>query len=422
MRLYKCTICNEVFEQDECPTICSVCGASEDKFIEVAKVENNFRKDTEEYILIIGNGAAGYYAADSIRKRNKTCKITMISNESELSYYRPALSDLINYEASSSFYIADKAWYEERNILTLLDTTVQKINEKEKYVTLSTGFNLKYDKLILANGSSNFIPPVKGYDLTNVFTLRNYKDLLEIKSNISSSKKAVIIGGGLLGLEAAWEFKEKGLEVVVVDISENILPRQLDKEGSLVLEKYIKEAGVELKLNSFLDYIDGNDKVEKVVFKDGSTIECDIVLFSVGVRANTSIVKDSSIKIDRGVLVNKYMETTSKNIFACGDVAQLDNMSLAIWPVAVEMGKVAGANACGDYTTFKEDVYPISLDAFNINVISIGNINDYDEVISEGDKETTYKKKFIKNEKLVGAILINNSDELVNIISKISNK
>ncbi len=421
MRQYKCTICNEVFEQEECPKICSVCGASEDKFIEIAKVENNFRKDTDEYFLIIGNGAAGYYSADAIRKRNKTCKITIISNESELSYYRPALSDLINKEVSSGFYIVDKNWYEENNIFTLLDTNVEKINEEEKSVTLSTGFNLKYDKLILANGSSNFIPPVKGRNLKNVFTLRNYKDFLDINASISTSKKVVIIGGGLLGLEAAWELKEKGLEVVVVDICENILPRQLDDDGSLVLEKYIKQAGVELKLNSFLDYIEGKEKVEKVVFKDGSSIECDTVLFSVGVRANTGIVKDSTIKIDRGILVNKYMETSSKNIFACGDVAQLDNMSLAIWPVAVEMGKVAGANACGDYTTFKGDVYPISLDAFNANVISVGNISDYDKVISEGDKNTYYKKLLIKEEKLVGAILINNSEQLIDIINKIRN-
>lgn len=416
---FKCIICNELFEGKKEPDICPVCGATKEKFIKIYDNDQMFRKDTEEYFLIIGNGAAGYYAADAIRKRNKTCKITLLSNESELTYYRPILSDLINKDVSESFYISQKTWYEENNIYTLLDTNVEKIDEENQMVILENGYNLKYDKLIIATGSSNFIPQVKGYDLENVFTLRNYSDLKRLKLGLGKLKKVTIIGGGLLGLEAAWEFRERGLDVVVVDINQNILSRQLDKGGSLILENNIKSTGVEIKLNSYLDYIEGKEKVEKIVFKDGTSIDCDMVVFSVGVRANTKVVKDTSIKVDRGILVNKYMETSVKNIYACGDVAQLDNMNLAIWPVAVEMGKCSGANATGDFNLFEGDVYPVSLDAFNVNVVSVGNINDFDIDKLENNSNNKYKKLFIKNGILTGAILINLPEDVANIINNI---
>ncbi len=416
---YKCTICNEIFEGETCPKVCPVCSASEDKFIQINEAESKFEKNTDEYFLIIGNGAAGYYAAETIRKINKTCKITIVSNESELSYYRPALSDLINSNDTSKFYIVDESWYKENDIYVLLNTNVEKINEESQTVTLDTGFDLRYDKLILANGSRNFIPPVKGHDLENVFSLRDFKDLNDIKNAMNNSSKVVVIGGGLLGLEAAWEFRKNGLEVVIVDIAENILPRQLNKEASLILEKYIKDTDTQVLLNTFLDYVDGDKKVESVVFKDGSSIKCDMVVFSTGVRANTQITKDTLINVDRGIVVNKYMETSSKNIYACGDIAQLDNMNLAIWPVATQMGKIAGKNACGDYTTFVPEVYPINLEAFNTSILSVGNIGDFDKELVEENTEDVYKKLFFKEGILVGAILVNDLSETANIITNI---
>lgn len=422
MKKYRCTICNEIIESETVPSVCPVCSVGEEYFVEVVETKKEFRDDTNEYFLIIGNGASGFNAANAIRQRNKTCKITILTNESELSYYRPTLSDLITEELTSDFYIKDKKWYDENNILTLLNTEVSKINEDEKTVTLAEGHKLKYDKLILANGSSNFIPQMKGIELENVFTLKNYKDLQSIKSKLSSINKVCVIGGGILGLEVASELKDSNKEVVIIDRGENILSRQLDKDGSLILENYIKKSGVEIKSNAETDYIGGTNKVEKLVFKDGTTIDCDAVILSIGVRANTQIAKDTTISVNKAIVVDKNMKTTAKDIFACGDVCELDNQNIAIWPVAVEMGKVAGANACGDNLEFKFETYPISLEAFGTKVISVGNINEYDKVINKSTCENNYEKLFIKNDVLVGAIFINDTNNFNDVLGKIGTK
>ncbi|WP_024620088.1 FprA family A-type flavoprotein [Metaclostridioides mangenotii] len=414
---FKCVICNEIFDGDEPPQVCPACGAKEDQFIEVYEEEILYHKDTNEHYVVVGNGGAGFYAADAIRKRNNTCDITMISDESELTYYRPALSDGLNEVLGKDFYIADKKWYEDNNIIVRLETRVDKVNDKDS--TLSIGNEtLKYDKLIIATGSSNFIPPIAGHDFDNVYTLRNKKHLETIKVATDKAKKVVVIGGGLLGLEAAWEFRLKGLEVVVAEAMDNILCRQLDTEGSAILSRCIEDdAKVTVMTGVAVESIEKANGKTNVVFKDGNKIDCDIVVFSIGVRSNIGIAKNTSLEVERGIVVNKNMKTSVDNIFACGDVAQIENSVLAIWPTAIEMGRIAGANACGDEIEFENECYPVSLDAMEAKVFTLGNIQDYDgELCLKDPKNKIYKKLFIKDDKLVGAILINDMSSTVKVM------
>ncbi|CEQ14945.1 FAD-dependent oxidoreductase [Paraclostridium sordellii] len=419
---WKCVICNEVFEGDEAPDVCPVCGAKHDQFIEVIEEEISYKNDTNESFVIVGNGAAGFYAADAIRKRNNTAKITMISNEDELTYFRPALSDFINEEVKDKdFYVVDKSWYNENNIDVILGVTVNKINENSKKVNLDNNTEVSYDKLILANGSSNFIPPIKGHDLDGVYTLRNKSDLEKIKNNLNNASKIVVIGGGLLGLEAAYEMKLAQKDVTVIEAMPNLLSKQLDKDGSLILENILKENGLNLMTNTFLESIEGEEKVTKVIFKDGSCLDADMVLFSIGVRSNTSIAKETNIKIDKGIIVDKNMKTSANDIYACGDVAEIDSMVWAIWPAAIDMGKVAGANACGDNTSFKVENYSVMLDVFDTKVFSIGDIKNSNGCISLNN-DNKYKKLFFKDDILTGAIFINDLSSNVKTISLILEK
>ncbi len=421
-RKWKCVICNEVFDGDEAPDVCPVCGAKHDQFMEVIEEQIVYRNDTEEKFVIVGNGAAGFYAADAIRKRNKTAKIMMITNEEELTYYRPALSDFVNEDVKKEdFYIVDNSWYKDNDIEVMLGVNVESVNEDNKEVNLGNGNSLNYDKLILANGSSNFIPTIKGHDLEGVYTLRNKKDLDKIKKHLDKAKKVVVIGGGLLGLEAAYEIKLAKKDVTVVEAMPNLLSRQLDKEGSETLEKVLKNNGLNLLANTFLESIEGEGSVSKVVFKDGSSIDADMVLFSIGVRSNLQIVKDTSINTNRGIVVDKYMETSSKDIYACGDVAEIDSMVLAIWPAAIDMGKIAGANACGDEIEFKLDNYPIGLDVFDTKVFSLGNISDTDGELSLNNNGV-YKKLFFKDDILVGSIFINDLSSNIKVINLMNEK
>lgn len=419
---WKCVICNEVFDGDEAPDVCPVCGAKYDQFIEVIEENITFKNNTNEKFVIVGNGAAGFYAADSIRKRNSSAKITMLTNESELTYYRPALSDFINEDIKKEdFYVVDKSWYTENNIEFVLGVNVNKINETDKEILLDNNDKVKYDKLILANGSSNFIPPIKGHDLKGVYTLRNKNDLDNIKNDLEKTNKVVVIGGGLLGLEAAYELRLANKDVTVVEAMPNLLSRQLDKEGSLILENTLKENGLKLLTNTCVDAIQGDTKVSKVVFKDGNSIDADMVIFSIGIRSNIKIANETSIDTNRGIVVDKYMQTSSKDIYACGDVAQIDSMVWAIWPAAIDMGKVAGANACGDKVEFKVDAYPVGLDVFDTKVFSIGDITNVDGCVSLNNNNK-YKKLFFKDDILTGAIFINDLSANVKIINLMSEK
>lgn len=419
---WKCVICNEVFDGDEAPDICPVCGAKHDQFIEVIEENISYQKDTDDKFVIVGNGAAGFYAADAIRKRNKTAKIVMLSNEKELTYYRPALSDFINEEIKKEdFYVVDESWYKENNIEVLLDLNVERINEEDKEIILYNNSIIKYDKLVLSNGSSNFVPPIKGHDLEGVYTLRNKNDLDNIKEYLDKSKNVLVIGGGLLGLEAAYEAKLAKKEVTVVEAMPNLLTRQLDKDGSTTLENILKENGLNLMLGKFIDTLEGDKKVSKAVFKDGSSIDVDMVIFSIGVRPNIKIANNTNIEVNKGIVVDKYMNTSSKDIYACGDIAEIDSMIWAIWPAAIDMGKVAGANACGDKVEFNAENYPVGLDVFDTKVFSIGTINDTDSCISLSKKDA-YKKLFFKEDILVGAIFINDLSKNVKVIELIEEK
>lgn len=419
---WKCVICNEVFDGEEAPDVCPVCGAKHDQFIEVIEENINYQNDTEDKFVIVGNGAAGFYAADSIRKRNKTAKIALLSNEEELSYYRPALSDFINEEIKKEdFYIEGKDWYEKNNIEVLLGINVETIDEENKKIILDNSLIINYDKLILANGSSNFVPTINGHNLDGVYTLRNKNDLDKIKVNLEKAKNILVIGGGLLGLEAAYEMKLAQKEVTVVEAMPNLLTKQLDKDGSVVLENILKENGLNLMLGKFIDSLEGDKKVSKAIFKDGSSIDVDMVVFSIGVRPNVKIANNTNIEVNKGIVVDKYMQTSSKEIYACGDIAEIDSMIWAIWPAAIDMGKVAGANACGDKIEFKAENYPVGLDVFETKVFSIGNINDTDSFITLNKKDV-YKKLFFKDDVLVGAICINDLTKNVNIIRLIEEK
>lgn len=422
-KLWKCTICGQIFSGDTPPDICPACGATSDQFIEVKEEIITFKSDKKEDFLIIGNGIAGLYAAEAIRKRNCNCNIEIISSEPYLTYYRPSLSDGIFDELQSDFFIKDENWYKENNIKVTLNTKVEKIFEENHEVLTCDNKKVKYDKLILANGSRNFIPPVKGKEGKNVFTLRTLDDLKTIKSHLSNAKDIVIIGGGLLGLEAAYEFKRADKNVTVVEFAPHLLSRQLDATGSLLLEESVKNCDVEVLLGVGAESIsDKNDK-KVVSFNNGTEKECDLVLFSVGIMPNKEIAQDSTLTCNRGIVVNDKMETSSKDIYACGDIAELNGRVYGNWPAAIDMGTIAGANAVGDNVTFVGFQSPIMFNAMNTQVFSCGNISEnIDKSLQFKDEsKKTYKKLFFKNDILVGAILIGDILSSVKILNAIDN-
>ncbi|WP_139903863.1 NAD(P)/FAD-dependent oxidoreductase [Clostridium thermarum] len=384
--------------------------------------------NTENYV-IIGNGAAGYYAANTIRKNNSTASIKIISAEKYLTYYRPQLSEYLYEEIpEKKFYLSPDSWYVDNNIDLQLGTFVTEIHTANKVLKLEDGSKVNYDKLILANGSSNFIPPIKGTELEGVYTLKYKNDADRIKEAIKSSKKAVVIGGGLLGLEAAWEMKKSGLQVTVVEFFPRLLPRQLDDTGSELFKNIVNSSGVDIILGDSAEEIISHDTVSKVSalrLKSGKIIDTDLVLFSAGIRPNKTLAEKSGILCHRAIVVNEKMETNVKDIYACGDVAEINGIVYGTWPAAMEMGKVAGKNATGENSKFKEFSSSVIFRGLNAEVFSAGTI-DFNDVslkqfAQEDSSKKIYKKIFFKDGVLAGAILIGDTKKAAKVISGMKN-
>ncbi|HEY8803880.1 MAG TPA: FAD-dependent oxidoreductase [Clostridium sp.] len=419
---WKCVVCGEEFDGQRPPEICPACGASADQFIEVSEEVITFSSDKKEKFLIIGNGAAGYYAADAIRKRNKECVIEIISNEPQLTYYRPSISDGISEDLKEdSFYLSPKEWYVENSITLNLGVQVQSLSPKEKQVVLKDGKAIKYDKLILANGSQNRMIPTEGIDKQGVFTLRDLKDLKAIKDKMKTAKSAVIVGGGLLGLEAAYEIKKAGLKVFVVEFSDSLLGKQLDNEGSLILKAAVENQDIEVVLGDSVTVINGENSVTSVTLKSGKTIDASMVLFSTGIAPNKNIADETNINTNRGILVNEKMETNVKDIYACGDIAEFEGTVYGNWPAAVDMGKIAGTNAVGDNKDYAHATGVISFNAMGLELLSVGQISkeQFKSVSSKDGENNVYKNLFFNKNILTGGIIIGDNKSSANLITDI---
>ncbi len=419
---WKCVVCGEEFDGAKPPEICPACGASADQFIQVSQNVVTFSTDKKEKFLIIGNGAAGYYAADAIRKRNKQCDIEIISDEPYLTYYRPSISDGISEDLKDdTFYLSPKQWYVDNNITLTLGMKVESLRPEENRVSLNDGSFVRYDKLILANGSQNFMIPVPGVEKSGVFTLRNLKDLQAIKLSMKNAKNVVIVGGGLLGLEAAYEISKTGVSVSVVEVNGSLLTRQLDSESSLLLKTAVENQKIGVILSDCVLSIEGEKSVSSVKLKSGKTLQADLVLFSTGIAPNKSIANKTNIITNRGILVNDKMETNIKDIYACGDVAEFKGRVYGNWPASVEMGKAAGMNAVGETKSLSISLCAISFNAMGLELLSVG------EILSQGsksisikdEKNNIYKKLFFTENILTGGILIGDNKSSAKLISAI---
>jgi len=417
--LVKCLVCGEIF--DSSLEICPVCGVGKENFITVEVDESDYKKNTNEIYLILGNGAAGISAATAIRERNETCSIVLVSNESVLGYNRPMLTkSIIAKFNSNQIAVHDDAWYKEKNITNVLGREAIKIDTKKKEVIFKDGIKLTYDKCIYALGSQCFVPPIPGNDKSEVIAIRSISDTDKIAELLPKVKNAIVIGGGVLGLEAAWELSKAKCKVTVLELADKLMGRQLDNEGGKFLEEIIKDVGIDIKLNVKIDEIEGSDSVTGVRINGNEVIEADIVIISCGICANSKIAKEAGINANRAIVVNEKMETNISDIYACGDCAEYNGINYAIWPQALEMGKVAGANATGDSLTYGTVDAALTFNGVNTSLYAIGDNGkkpntQYKTVEFKDPVKRTYKKYYFTNNRLCGAILIGDTSDIVKV-------
>jgi len=368
-------------------------------------------------VVIIGNGVAGISAAEAIRSKNSSAEIEIFTDEKYYHYSRPRIIEYLGKKIEKEkLIIKNKNFYEQNNIKINLETKISKIDCENKKIILEDGKSVMYDKLIIAAGAYSFLPPVKGADEKGVFTLRTIDDADKIINFIKDKKTAVIIGGGLLGIEAGISILNHGLEVIIVEFFERLLPRQLDKDGAAILQKMLENKGLKFLLGKQTEAIEKENEKLKTLFKDGMSLKCDMILFSSGVRSNLGIVKDTKIEFDKGIKVNKNMQTNIQDIFAAGDIAEFNGIVYGIWQAAKEQGWAAGLNAIGENVEYTGSVFSTKLKVAGIELASMGAIEAKQDVeVITKSNEKIFKRLFIQNKKIVGAILLGDTKEYQNL-------
>lgn len=424
--LVKCLVCGEIF--DSSMEVCPVCGVGKENFVPVDAEESSFRKNTDHFYVILGNGAAGLSAAKAIRERDKTGSVIMISNEAYPTYNRPMLTKSMVAELDAKEILVEpEAWYQENNIHLLLEKEVTGIHTDKKEITLSDGTALKYTKLIYALGSECFVPPIPGTDKPEVVAIRRMSDIEKIEAMLDRVQNVVVIGGGVLGLEAAWELKKSRKQVVVLEAAPQIMGRQLDEGASQMLTDISRSNGIDIHAGVQIASIEGESSVTGVKLADGREFPAELVIVSAGVRANVGAAKNAGLDINRGIVVNADMSTSDENIFACGDCAEYEGINYAIWPQALEQGKVAGANAAGDALTYTTVSAGLSFHGMNTGLYAIGDNGKNPNLIYRtvefkdmGRKQ--YEKYYFLNNRLCGAILIGDTSKMAFVTEAVEQK
>ena len=344
--------------------------------------------------IIIGAGAAGVSAAKEILKnKDQSDQITIFTDENYPFYYRPRLIECLSGEVKvEDIIINDQQWFKDNGIDLHLDEKIEKVDAEAKTVKSSKG-SYSYDKLLLANGSHCFIPPF--------------------------SKKAVVVGGGLLGLEIAFNFAKAGLDTTVLEVFPYLLPMQLDKKGGDLLEKKLSENNVKVITDASTKGFAGEGNVEKVILEE-QEVKADLVLISTGVRSNTSLVENLDIEKNKGVVVDDQMQTSNPDIYAAGDVAEYDEKVYGIWPPSLSQGRVAGTVMSGGEMEFDGYVPSHKLKVAGINVVSLGELNKEDQYEEEVIEDNEIYVKVIKdNGEKIGAIIVGQYAEQNQLLAEI---
>lgn len=361
--------------------------------------------------LIVGNGIAGLKASESIRKIDEDASIIIISKASQHTYWRTRLSELICEDFNEEdIYVKKDDWYKKNNIEEKFDTEVKKLDLENKKAILEDGGEIEYGKALIATGSHPFIPPIKNADANGVFAIRSIEDLDNFRHHIEENKKVIVIGGGLLGLEAAYSIKKAACEVLVVESFDHILGKQLDNELSEKLEEKLNETGIKTQTGKNTSEIIVEDgKVCGIKLDDGEEIVANTIIVQAGVRNNLDLAKESGLKVDRGIIVDDNLKTSDDNVYAAGDCIQLGEATIGLWTASMEMGQIAGSNMTGDNKTYQTPKPFSQLMLGDIRVFSAGfNKGEGIEEIKKDDGENIYKL-FKKGEDFVGGILWNNT-------------
>ena len=385
--------------------------------------------------LILGGGRAGLCAAEAIRKNDKTGSITMISDEAQLPYSRPMLTKLplAFYEVEKTL-VQPESWYREQNITVLLRTKVLSMDAERKTVETSAG-TFSYGKCIYAMGAYNFVPPFPGKDLSGVYSIRTDKDMNAIRRGSLLASHAVVIGGGVIGLEAAYMLVEQGLSVTVLETAPYLMPRLLDESCARYLQSRITAFQIHTGVKVL--GMRGDARVQFVEVEGMEPIPAGLVIVSCGVRANSEVFQKAGGTVERAIVVDEQMRTNLPDVFACGDCAQYQGLNTALWAQATLQGRVAGVNAAGRTMAYHGSDSALVLNCPEFSLYSDGDCGKRPDALYEAEPvvrrrqaafevnpraEETYVRDYYVNGRLVGTFMLGSLTDMMQKSREIARK
>lgn len=369
-----------------------------------------------EPLVIIGNGMAAARLVDELAKcALGRYAIAVIGDEPRLAYNRVLLSSVLAGEATSEeIELKPASWWRDRGVTLKYGAIATAIDMAAREVTTSTGKRVPFSKLVMATGSSALRLPVPGGDLNGVHTFRDSRDVDLLLALAAQKKRVVVVGGGLLGLEAAYGLAKAGAAVTLIHLMDRLMERQLDAPAADLLKTLVERKGVRILLNANTARIHGTAHVESVELADGRTLEADAVIFAAGIRPNTALAKDAGIPVNRGVVVNDQMATGSDDIFALGECAEHRGTCYGLVEPAYEQAKVLAQHLAGGSAAYTGSVLATNLKVSGVSVFSAGDFMaaDGSETLLLNDaKRGTYKKLVIANGVLTGAVLVGDTQD-----------
>jgi len=364
--------------------------------------------EKHEYV-VVGTGVAGTSAAAAVREHDEQASITLLGEEEMPLYSRIMLPRYIGGEIQrEGLQIRRPEWYLEQKINLVTGVRAESLDAGEKHLSLSDGSVLGYERLLLATGARCFVPPVEGAELPGILTLRTMKDADRIRKWCDGVNTALVVGGGLLGLELAGCLTRLGLEATVVELAAWLLPLQLDEEGGRFLQAILEQKGLRFVLDKQVKSFSGAKSVTRATLQDGRELDAPLVLISAGVRPRVELARGAGAAVGRGITVDDHMVTSLPEVFAAGDCAEHRGRLYGVWPAADEQGKVAGAAMAGGKASFSNRPPSHNLRVNDLDVFSAGRLDSGLEARVEKDARAGRFEKLFLNEQgsTVGAILI----------------
>jgi nitrite reductase (NADH) large subunit len=409
-RLWQCLNCNYVHAGDEPPEVCPVCGAPQDRFEAVAEeVGAPVRGAAAGHILVVGAGVAGLSAVESVRQTAPDARVTVVSKEPHLPYYRLNLTRYLAGEVDEDdLPIHPQAWYDEQNVDLVLGAEVAGLRLDAKTVDLRDGRDITFDRLVLTAGAHPFIPPISGAAKEGVTSLRTVEDARRILAYPLAETPCVVVGGGLLGLETAGALARRGARVMLLEGHGWLMPRQLSRLAGDLLREHLKGVGVDLKTEVHAKELVGDERVGGVLLDDGATVQAGLVVVATGVRPNSYLARLAGLTVNHGVVVDNRLTSSHPAVLAAGDVAEHAGILYGSWHASQFQGRIAGMNAAGAEAVFGGIPRSNTLKVLGVDVMSIGTFEPEDGSYSvlEDEGDGAYRRFVFHDGRMAGAILL----------------